>query len=134
MIYCGTLIISSFLSRTAFDPSCCYGCSNLDAELKTTHTQSRIFLIMARYCSLAVWGDDYRQFSESVRTDGVRLPLLAHLVKSWFRFHFIYDGLRAAEWTADSRARLVKFRAWLHGLQRSGFRGAYDAAAGLQVA
>lgn len=106
---------------------------NLDAELKTTHTQSRIFLIMARYCSLAAWGDDYERFTKSVQRDGVRIALLVGLVRSWLGFRLIYDGLRFAEWTADSRARFVKLHAWSRGLEHGGFRAAHEAAAGLQI-
>lgn len=88
---------------------------------------------MARYCSLAVWGDDYERFSTSVHRDGVRIASLVGLVRSWLGFRLIYDGLRFAEWTADSRASLVKLRAWSRGLGHGGFRAAHDAAAGLQI-
>lgn len=107
---------------------------NLDSELKTTHTQSRIFLIMARYCSLAVWRCDYQGFTDSLRTEGLRLTPFVRLLKSWIKFHVVYDTLCVAEWTSDLRAKLVKSRAWLHGLRRGGFGAAHDEAAGLTLA
>ena len=89
---------------------------------------------MARYCSLAVWHNDYQQFTDSLRTEGLRLSPFIRLVKSWIGFHLVYDTLRVAEWTSDLRAQVVKSRAWLHGLRRGGFRAAHDQAAGLIVA
>ncbi|KAF8313100.1 ABC1-domain-containing protein [Clavulina sp. PMI_390] len=103
---------------------------NLDSELKPTHTQSRIFLIMARYCSLAVWGDDYANFRTILRHDGPKFSSIFALVRHWVGFHFIYNGLRVAEFTLDSRAKLVKLGAWVRGL-RGGLQGAHDAASGL---
>lgn len=86
---------------------------------------------MGRFCSLSVWKDDVHTFASAVRSQGFSLSLFGGLIRNWLRFHFVYDGLRVAEWSADLRAKFVKLHAWTKGLGRSGFRGAHEAAAGL---
>lgn len=104
---------------------------NLDDELKTTHSSSRIFLIAARYCSLAVWRNDCREFFTRWRDVGASISLFSHLVGRWFAFHFIHDGLLLVEWHMEMVARTVKWKNWFRGLGRGGLSAAEDAAAGL---
>ncbi|KAF8319580.1 ABC1 family-domain-containing protein [Cantharellus anzutake] len=82
---------------------------NLDAELKTTHDSTRVFLIVARYCSSAVWRDDCRGFFTRWRDLGASISLFTGLVRRWFAYHLIYDGLRIIEWEMDFVARYSVF-------------------------
>jgi aarF domain-containing kinase len=100
-------------------------------ELRTTHSQLRIFLIVARFCSIATWQDDYRTFFTRCRDQGLRFSLAGTFLRNWWMYHLVYDGLRLIEWQMDLRARFVKMGAWFRGLVQHGFRGAREAAAGL---
>ncbi|KAG9049939.1 hypothetical protein FS837_008525 [Tulasnella sp. UAMH 9824] len=106
---------------------------NLDTSLKTTHTQARIFTIVARYCSLAVWIDQRNRFFSELRRSGPSLSAFYNLVSSWISFHTYYDGLRMLEIGMDINARIRMTSAWLRGLWANGFVGAERAAAGLDM-
>ncbi|QRW14873.1 ABC1 family protein [Ceratobasidium sp. AG-Ba] len=93
---------------------------NLDHALSTTHSEVRVFVIMARYCSRAVWED-------ARKNAGWSLELVGH----WFAYIAINKGLRVVEWWMDTRGRMVIAFAWARGLWREGFHGASRAAAGL---
>lgn len=106
---------------------------NLDTSLKTTHTQARIFTIVARYCSLAVWIDQRNQFFSELRRSGPSLSAFYNFASSWISFHTYYDGLRLIEIGMDINARIRTTSAWLRGLWANGFVGAERAAAGLDM-
>ncbi|KAG9083259.1 hypothetical protein FS749_006179 [Ceratobasidium sp. UAMH 11750] len=93
---------------------------SLDHALTTTHSEVRVFVIMARYCSRAVW-EDARKHA------GWSLELVGH----WLAYVTINKGLRVVEWWMDTRARAVIALAWARGLLRDGRHGASRAAAGL---
>ncbi|KDQ21746.1 hypothetical protein BOTBODRAFT_26173 [Botryobasidium botryosum FD-172 SS1] len=104
---------------------------HLDNSLATTHSRSRIFLIVARYCSVAVWQDERNRFFNQWRNDGLSLSLLTRGISSFWAYHMVYDGLRIVEWFMDTKAQLVKTKAYLRGLYTQGWSGAKLAAAGL---
>jgi len=106
---------------------------NLDQSLHTTHSSARIFLIVARYCSLAVWMDDRKRYFTRWRRTGPTWSSLYGYFSNWWSFHLYYDGLRVVEMAMDIQARMVMTSAWVHGLWVKGFAGASRAAAGLEV-
>ncbi|CAE6525179.1 unnamed protein product [Rhizoctonia solani] len=93
---------------------------NLDHALTTTHSEARVFVIMARYCSRAVWEDARKHL-------GYGLELFSH----WLAYIAVNKGLRVVEWYMDTRARMVTNLAWARGLVWHGRRAAFRAAAGL---
>jgi aarF domain-containing kinase len=104
---------------------------NLDNALATTHSSIRIFLIVARYCSLAVYRDQLSTLTQSLGHANT-FSLISQFTKEWWRFRVIWDGLRVMEWVLDAKAGVRKAEAWLMGLWRMGFVGARRAAAGLE--
>ncbi|KAL5635976.1 hypothetical protein ACGC1H_004698 [Rhizoctonia solani] len=93
---------------------------NLDHALMTTHSEARVFVIMARYCSRAVWEDARKRL-------GYGFELVGH----WVAYIAVNKGLRVVEWYMDTRARVVTNFAWARGLVRHGRHAALRAAAGL---
>ncbi|CAE6478417.1 unnamed protein product [Rhizoctonia solani] len=93
---------------------------NLDHALMTTHSEARVFVIMARYCSRAVWEDARKRL-------GYTFELFGH----WLGYIAVNKGLRVVEWGMDTRASIVKNVAWARGLIRHGRHAAFRAAAGL---
>ena len=64
-----------------------FGDSNLDQALMTTHSEARVFVIMARYCSRAVWEDARKRL-------GFGFELFGH----WVAYIAMNKGLRVVEW------------------------------------
>ncbi|CAE6432693.1 unnamed protein product [Rhizoctonia solani] len=93
---------------------------NLDHALTTTHSEARVFVIMARYCSRAVWEDARKRL-------GYSFELFGH----WLAYIAVNKGLRVVEWYMDTRGRMVTNLAWARGLVRYGRQAAFRAAAGL---
>ncbi|KAG8963093.1 hypothetical protein FRC03_003458 [Tulasnella sp. 419] len=106
---------------------------NLDNSLATTHPRSRIFLIIARYCALAVWLDERKAIFDEWRFTGPTWSSLGSYFSKWWSFHKLNDGIRLVEFAMDTQAQIVMMGAWLRGLWRRGFVGASRAAAGLEV-
>lgn len=106
---------------------------SLDQSLATTHGSSRVFVIVARYCSLAVWRDDLRLFKERYAREGLNMRLAEAFLSSWLQFQWFYSGLRIVEWGMDARARLIKMGLFLEGFYKKGWSGAVDLSAGLSV-
>lgn len=105
---------------------------NLDHALMTTHSNIRVFLIMAKYCAYAVWRDDRIRLGDQMRERGlVSIGLLWEYFACWWRYEKLHTSFAIAEWAMDWKAQLVKTMAWLRGLRTLGFDGAYRAAAGL---
>lgn len=105
---------------------------HLDHALMTTHSNIRIFLITAKYCTFAVWQNDRRRLIDLMRDQGlISLSLLSEYFTSWWRFKKNYYGIVFVETIMDAQARLALLRAWTQGLWSRGFEGAHKAAAGL---
>ncbi|OCF33849.1 Atypical/ABC1/ABC1-B protein kinase [Kwoniella heveanensis BCC8398] len=104
---------------------------SLDQSLATTHGQSRIFVIVARYCADAIWQADLQSFKSSWSTSGLSFSLIRSLLKSAFDYTYWNTTLGVVEWGMDVRARWVKIALWLHGLGKGGLKAAEDEAAGL---
>ncbi|KAJ8696863.1 hypothetical protein PTI98_006692 [Pleurotus ostreatus] len=105
---------------------------HLDHALMTTHSNIRIFLITAKYCTFAVWQNDKRRLIDLMRDQGlISLSLLSEYFTSWWRFKKNYYGIVFVETIMDAQARLALLRAWTQGLWSMGFEGAHKAAAGL---
>lgn len=100
---------------------------SLDLSLATTHGPSRIFVIVARYCTQAVWRDDLAQF----RTNGLSVASLRSLVCSFWAYAYWNTALGLAERLMDVRARMIKIRLWIDGLRKGGLSAAANEAAGL---
>ena len=112
--------------------------------------QSRIFIIVARFCAFAVHEDDQRVLRERRAREGITTDWLVDYVREWYNFHWFYtyvrfsrditaallilrtSGLRVVEWGMDARARAVKVLLWLKGLRERGWEGAFEVSAGLQ--
>ncbi|KZO98931.1 ABC1-domain-containing protein [Calocera viscosa TUFC12733] len=105
---------------------------NLDQALCTTHGETRIFIIVARYCGLAVWQSELSAFHERWKTSGLSLSLVGSLVESWARYHVVWNGLWFAEVAMDCRAGAVRVFRWVSNLSR-GLESANQAAAGIMT-
>ncbi|KAJ7462338.1 ABC1 family-domain-containing protein, partial [Mycena galericulata] len=105
---------------------------SLDHALMTTHSNIRIFLVSAKYCSTAVWQDDQKRLIDEMQAKGyLSIGILLHYFQCWWKFRKTYGKMLVLEQILDLQAFTVKSRAWLRGLRTKGFRGAHDAAAGL---
>lgn len=117
---------------------------SLDLSLRTTHSQIRIWLIVARFCGLAIWTDEVDRLKRELsglRTHfriGSSLRLLARFVNSWWNYQQGYTLLRVCEIGMDFYAGLNNALMYLNGLLNSdgehpggGFSHAKRKAAGL---
>jgi len=105
---------------------------SLDHALSTTHSKVRVFIIVAKYCTTAVWEDERRGILDRMRGSGLLSPgRLAEYFTAWWRYERFYCGFVVLEWYMDIQAQARKFTAWFRGLCRTGFEGAHKAAAGL---
>ncbi|KZT57755.1 ABC1-domain-containing protein [Calocera cornea HHB12733] len=105
---------------------------NLDQALCTTHGETRIFVIVARYCGLAVWQSELSALQSRWRTQGLSFSLVGSLVESWTRYHVVWNGLWFAEIAMDCRAGAVRVFRWVSNLSR-GLDSANQAAAGIMT-
>ncbi|PLW17727.1 hypothetical protein PCANC_09092 [Puccinia coronata f. sp. avenae] len=117
---------------------------SLDLSLRTTHSQIRIWLIVARFCGLAIWIDEVRRLKlelaalrNQFRVQS-SLRLLAHFVQSWWQYQKCYNFLRLFEIGMDAYAGLTKTMMYVNGLMNTdgrhpggGFTQAKRTAAGL---
>ncbi|KAH9949006.1 ABC1-domain-containing protein [Amylocystis lapponica] len=105
----------------------------LDRALVTTHSNVRIFLITAKYCTYAVWQDTRTQLISEMQRKGITsLPLLYDYFWGWWGYQKMYRSLRLAEMWMDMKAYTVQMEAWVWGLYAvGGLKGAHQAAAGL---
>jgi len=109
---------------------------SLDHALGTTHSDVRVFLITARYCSLAAWRNDRERLLKQLSEEGsflLRLGIRFAYFHRWCSFQLTYKRLRLAELYMDAQARFILSAAWLKGLWKQGFKGARRARAGLDV-
>ncbi|KAF7288670.1 ABC1-domain-containing protein [Mycena chlorophos] len=105
---------------------------SLDHALMTTHSNIRIFLVSAKYCTTAVWQDDRRRLIREMHESGfVTLSILVQYLRCWWKYQKMYSHMSFVEYVLDMQALLVKVKAWSRGLLTKGLRGASDAAAGL---
>ncbi|KAG6917318.1 hypothetical protein DXG01_002976 [Tephrocybe rancida] len=105
---------------------------SLDHALMTTHSNIRIFLITAKYCTYAVWQDERKHLIDSVKRSGLlTFSLLKSYFSSWWKFEKTYTRLVIVEMWLDTQAYAVMTKAWAKGLWKKGFQGAHQAAAGL---
>jgi len=105
---------------------------SLDHALSTTHSEVRVFVVVAKYCATAVWEDERQAIFDDMRGSGLLSPRrLARYFTAWWRYEKLYCGLVVLEWYMDTQAQARKFTAWFGGLCRTGFEGAHKAAAGL---
>ncbi|KIY73026.1 ABC1-domain-containing protein [Cylindrobasidium torrendii FP15055 ss-10] len=104
----------------------------LDSALATTHGEIRIFLIMAKYCAVAVWRDDRNRIIDTMRSKGLfSITLLKDYFGSWWRYQKRYASMALIEVVLDTQARIVVTKAWFRGLMTTGLSGARLAASGL---
>ncbi|KAF5316889.1 hypothetical protein D9611_003963 [Ephemerocybe angulata] len=107
----------------------------LDHALMTTHSPVRVFIEHAKFCIWAVWQDDRRRLSETLRSRGLlSISLFRDWFKSWWKYEVKYIQLVCYEAYLDFAGWKVQRKAWLRGLWQKGLQGARDAAAGLPVA
>ncbi|KAF8070118.1 ABC1 family-domain-containing protein [Lyophyllum atratum] len=105
---------------------------SLDYALMTTHSNIRIFVITAKYCTYAVWQDERKRLFDAMKQKGIlSFRLLKDYFSCWWRFEKTYTQLVLVESFMDIKAYGVKTRAWIKGLWKRGFVGAHQAAAGL---
>ncbi|KIJ39920.1 hypothetical protein M422DRAFT_32521 [Sphaerobolus stellatus SS14] len=107
---------------------------SLDHALATTHSSVRVFLITARYCTLAVWRDERQRLLNRLAEEGIfSVGILFEYFRHWWKFQWLYQRLRVTELYMDTEAKYVLTKDWARGLWRRGFEGARRAAAGLEV-
>ncbi|OCH84899.1 ABC1-domain-containing protein [Obba rivulosa] len=106
---------------------------SLDHALMTTHSSVRVFLIMAKYCSRAVWEDQRARLFSAMREKGLMsISLLCNYFSGWWRYQKMDKSLRLTELWMDWTASMVQMKAWVWGLFAvGGLEGAHKAAAGL---
>ncbi|TCD71221.1 hypothetical protein EIP91_011699 [Steccherinum ochraceum] len=106
---------------------------SLDHALATTHSSIRVFLITAKYCTLAVWRDDQIRLISQMRARGLMsFGLLLEYFSCWWHYQKSYRYLVFVESAIDAQAQMAKMRLWLKGLVLGGgLRRAREAAAGL---
>lgn len=95
--------------------------------------QTRIFVIVARYCADAVWQADKLDFRKAVHEQGFSLSLTASLIRSFFSHLYWSSALGAAERYMDLRAQVVKIQLWVDGWRKGGLEAADKQVAGLAV-
>ncbi|WRT64578.1 uncharacterized protein IL334_001510 [Kwoniella shivajii] len=106
---------------------------SLDQSLATTGGQSRIFVIVARYCSEAIWQSDLTSIRESLSTTGISFGLFRKFIHSAWDYTYWNTTLGIVEWGMDVRAKWIKLTLWVHGLGKGGLKEAEDEAAGLRT-
>ena len=104
---------------------------SLDKALHTTFPPSRIWLVVARYASQAVWGDDKTTLINEYHQNGFSLRWLCSAMVAWWRYERLYTGLWFVEVAMDSYGRLQKARLWLDGLFVAGIDGANKSVYGI---
>ncbi|OXC66267.1 hypothetical protein AYX13_04990 [Cryptococcus neoformans] len=104
---------------------------SLDQSLATTHGQSRVFVIVARYCAKAIWQADYANFRKSLSTQGFSLSLFKSFINSFFDYAYWNTTLGLVELGLDARARSIKIVLWFDGLVKGGLKAAEAEMAGL---
>ncbi|RDB16803.1 ABC1 family protein MCP2 [Hypsizygus marmoreus] len=105
---------------------------SLDHALMTTHSNIRIFLITAKYCTLAIWQDERKRLIDTMQDEGLfSFRLLKEYFSCWWKFEKRYVRLVVVESFMDLQAYGVITKAWIKGLWKRGFKGAHRAAAGL---
>ncbi|KAJ7045544.1 ABC1 family-domain-containing protein [Mycena alexandri] len=106
---------------------------SLDHALMTTHSNTRIFLVSAKYCTIAVWQDDQRRLIDEMHARGfLSVGVLFRYLQCWWQYRKMYSQMVILEQLLDLQAFGVKSRAWMRGLWTTkGLHGAQDAAAGL---
>ncbi|KAG0146492.1 hypothetical protein CROQUDRAFT_657300 [Cronartium quercuum f. sp. fusiforme G11] len=107
---------------------------SLDVSLNTTHPPVRIWLIVARFCELAIWRDEIRQMRSERHISGLSFSLVSRWLHSFWEYQKWYNALRVVEWGMDFVASLNKSWLWLKGLKEGGLDGARREAAGLVIA
>ncbi|KAF9475536.1 ABC1-domain-containing protein [Pholiota conissans] len=107
---------------------------SLDHALMTTHSNIRIFLVTAKYCTYAVWRDDRKRLIDMMKERGLlSYRLLYDYFSCWWRYEEAYTRLSLVEMFMDMEAFRSRSRAWIQGLWLKGFKGAHNAAFGLAV-
>lgn len=104
---------------------------SLDQSLATTHGQSRVFVIVARYCAKAIWQADYANFRKSLSTQGFSVSLFKSFINSFFDYAYWNTTLGLVELGLDARARSIKIVLWFDGLVKGGLKAAEAEMAGL---
>ncbi|KAG6900768.1 hypothetical protein C0993_002192 [Termitomyces sp. T159_Od127] len=104
---------------------------SLDYALMTTHSNIRIFLITAKYCTYAVWQDERKRLIGAMQTSYFDFSLLGRYFTGWWKFRREYAKLIIGEVFMDIQAYTIITKAWIKGLWKKGFEGAHQAAAGL---
>ncbi|KAK4056946.1 hypothetical protein OIO90_001846 [Microbotryomycetes sp. JL221] len=103
----------------------------LDKSLHTTHSPTRIFIIVAHYCNLSIYTQDKQSLTHEYRQFGASFGLIRSFMSSWWRYKTWQVSLGVAEIWQDSQARISKWSLWLKGLRLHGFEGAWREEAGL---
>ncbi|KAG6874487.1 hypothetical protein C0995_010397 [Termitomyces sp. Mi166 len=105
---------------------------SLDYALMTTHSNIRIFLITAKYCTLAVWQDERKRLIDAMTHRGIfDFSILSGYFSCCWKFRRDYTRLIIGEIFMDIQAYVIMTKARIKGLWKRGFEGAHQAAAGL---
>ncbi|KAL7422830.1 hypothetical protein Q5752_002126 [Cryptotrichosporon argae] len=106
---------------------------SLDFSLATTHGDARVFLIVGQYCAKAVFQSEVANFRAALGHAGLSFALVRGFAASCLAYAYRAAVLGTVEWGMDVRARLVKLRLWIKGLEKGGLRAAGDEMAGLRA-
>lgn len=75
---------------------------SLDYALATTHSNIRVFLITAEYCTKAVWMGEKQEIQRLRRVRSVfSLPVLTRYIWGWLKFENAYFQLKIFETALD---------------------------------
>ncbi|KAJ7218037.1 ABC1 family-domain-containing protein [Mycena pura] len=104
---------------------------SLDHALMTTHSNIRIFLVSAKYCTTAVWQDDRKRLISEMYKRGLTVSILLQYLQCWWKYQTTHSKMTFLEYVLDMQAFVVKSQACARGIYTRGFYGVHDAAAGL---
>ncbi|SCV71311.1 BQ2448_2899 [Microbotryum intermedium] len=103
------LVVSNFVPirahLSAESEQCLLKHSGLDNSLHTTHSPTRIFMIVAEYCNLAAYLDDLAQIRTQYHSRGPSLGLAWRSIRAWTRYQSWNLSLGIAMWWTDLKAR-----------------------------
>jgi len=100
---------------------------SLDHALMTTHSNIRIFLVTAKYCTYAAWQEERQRLIDEMREHGLLSSMLLYRYFSgWWRYQKSYAQLSVIEAFMDFQTFVNKQRTWLESLLLSRPEGSFE--------
>jgi len=97
---------------------------SLDHALMTTHSNIRIFLVTAKYCTYAAWQGERQRLIDEMRERGLlsSMRLLFNYFSGWWRYQRSYAQLSVIEAFMDFVTFVNKKGAWIETRTRRSFQ------------